>query len=147
MGNIYCIVTLLIGMLGVLRTADATPSCPTQMAGNAVKIDGQEDLNQAVINLTVPQSSQSNCVTITISNRENYTINLVELLKIKSNFVIIGQSLSQVRLNCAGISNDTNSPLSGLQYVGFHRLAFYDCNIPLWMENITTVDMEEVTFR
>ena len=89
------------------------------------------------------------CVTLTILNRDNhpYKINLVELLKIKTSFVISGLGLQQVRLDCTGTSNDTDSPLSGLMYVGFYRLAFHDCTVPLWIENVATIKMEEVTFR
>lgn len=136
--------------IGILRLTIASPTCPTQMLSNDVyRINDQQDLDQAVLNLTNVNYSQLNCATLSISNRENYSykIDLVELLKIKSNFVITGLGLQPVKLNCMGISNDTNNPLSDLNYVGFYRLTFYDCKIPLWIENVVTVDMEEVTFR
>ena len=138
-----------IALFITLRLASAIPTCPTQMMSSEVRVDDQQSLDQSISNLTSVPHDQSKCVTLIIRNRENYTyrIDLVELLIIKSNFVIIGLSLQQVKLDCKDTLNDTDNPLSGLEYVGFYRIAFYDCKLPLWMENITSVDMEEVTFR
>ena len=134
-------------MLGLVN---AIPTCPLGMMSNdRVKIDDQQNLDQSINHLTSVPYNQSRCVTLTVSYRENYTykIDLLQLLKIQSNFVMIGQGLKQVRLDCTGNVNDTDNPLSGLEYVGFYRIAFYDCKIPLWIENVTHVDIEEVIFR
>lgn len=142
----FCTVTLLIVLL---RLANTTPTCPTRLVSNNVQIDGQEKFNQTISQLIAAPYDHSKCVVLNvIAIGENYyKINLVELLKIKNNFVISGVG-QQVRLDCTGSSNGTTAnPLSGLQYVGFYQLSFYDCSIPLWVENVTTIDMEEVTFR
>lgn len=142
----YCTITLLIG---ALKLANAIPMCPTHMTSSDIKIDGQQNLDQSISHLTSVPYEQSRCVALEILNRENYSyrINLVELLKIKSNFVIIGLSPQQVILDCTDASNNTDNPLSGLEYVGFYRIAFCDCKIPLWVENVANVDIKEVTFR
>ena len=126
---------------------NATPMCPTQTVSSEIRIDGQEILDRAINNLTGAPYNETECMTLTMVNSNHpYKINLVELFKIKTNFVMVGLG-QQVRLDCIGSSNDTDSPLSGLVYVGFHRLAFYSCNVPLWIENVATVEMEEVIFR
>ena len=147
MMSVFCTVLLLIG---VFRLTNTTPTCPIQnLMSKDIRIDGQEILDRAINILSGARYNVSECVTLTILNSENhsYTINLVELFKIKTNFVMVGLGRHQVRLDCTGSMNDTDSPLSGLVYVGFHRLAFYHCNVPLWVENVANVEMEEVTFR
>ena len=142
----YLTITLFIEVLGLVN---AIPTCPLEMISDDFKIDDQQNLDQSINHLTSVPYDQSRCVTLTVSYKENYTykIDLLKLLKIQSNFVMIGQSLKQVRLDCTGNMNDTGNPLSGLEYVGFYRMAFYDCKIPLLIENVTHIDIEEVTFR
>ena len=146
MKHISCAPIMLL--IGLLRLTNATPACPTAMTSNTIKIGDQKNLNETIWELISAQYNQSKCVTLLL-NKENYKINLVELLKINgSNFVIIGGGLKRVRLDCADAQNaDTNHSLSDLEYVGFHRLAFYGCKIPLWVENVASFNMEEVTFR
>lgn len=146
MRSYYCTISLFIGMLGLVN---AIPTCPLEMMSDAVRIEDQQNLDQSINRLTSVQHDQTRCVTLTVSNSVNYTykIDLLQLLKINSNFVMIGQGLQQVRLHCTGNSSATDNPLSGLEYVGFYQVAFYDCKIPLWVENVTHIDMEKVIFR
>ena len=139
----------ILVLIAILELINATPTCPMQMMSGDVRIDDQEKLDQAINNLTGVQYKKLECVKLNILNMKNrsYKIDLVELLKIKSNFVIAGLGLKQISLECTGTSNDTDSPLSGLEYVGFHRIAFYNCKVPLWVENVVTVEMEEVMFQ
>jgi len=85
------------------------PMCLTQLESSIVRIDNQEDLDGVVGSLNDVHYNQSKCVTLNIHDRENYSykIDLVELLKISSNFVITGLGLQQVKLKCTGASNDT----------------------------------------
>ena len=139
---VFCTVLLIIG---VFRVINATPACPIQTVSSEIRIDGEEILDRMINTLS---DAPYECVTLTLVNNEiQYKINFVELFKIKTNFVMVGLGQQQVELYCTGSSNDTESPLSGLMYVGFRRLAFYGCNVPLWIENVATVEMEEVTFR
>ncbi|XP_065897582.1 uncharacterized protein [Dysidea avara] len=53
--------------------------------------------------------------------------------------------LQHVVFECVDMGN-MPVPLSGLDYVGFYRLSFRNCKIPLWIENVTRVVMEDVRF-
>ena len=146
MRSSYCTITLFIGAFGLVN---AIPTCPLEFMSDDVRIEDQQNLDQSINRLTTVQHDQTRCVTLTVSNSESYAykIDLLQLLKINSNFVMIGQGLQQVRLHCTGNSSATDNPLSGLEYVGFYQVAFYDCKIPLWVENVTHIDMEKVIFR
>ena len=54
--------------------------------------------------------------------------------------------LQRVMFECVDMS-DMPVPLSGLDYVGFYRLSFRNCKIPLWIENVSSVVIEDVRFR
>jgi len=137
-------LSTVIIMIGT-PSVSATPSCPSQTVSSTytVIVNSQQEL---IDSFTGVVYGQSDCVVFSVLSTHPYTIDLTQLLALQVNFVIMSAGLHYVMFECVDRS-DMPKPLSGLNYVGFYRLSFHNCESPLWIENVTSVVMEDVRFR
>ena len=144
MVNLQRLIPLLTWMMIEAPSSSATPFCPPHTISGTALVSNQQEL---IDSLTGVVYSQLNCVIFSVSSTtDHYTVDLTQLLALQVNFVIMSAGLQHVVFECVDMGN-MPVPLSGLDYVGFYRLSFRNCKIPLWIENVTRVVMEDVRFR
>ncbi|XP_065897579.1 uncharacterized protein [Dysidea avara] len=140
-----CLCFLLLATVAIeTLSASTAPSCSSHTVSSTVMINSQQELIDSLTAGVV--YSQLNCVIFSVSSiTDHYTVDLTQLLALQVNFVIMSAALQHVVFECVDMGN-MPVPLSGLDYVGFYRLSFRNCKIPLWIENVTSVVMEDVRF-
>jgi len=121
----------------------AAPFCPPHTLSRMVRINNRQELVDSLASVVY---SQSNCMIFTLSSNDHYEIDLAQLLALQVSFVITSADSQHVTFECVNIA-DMPVPLAGLDYVAFYRLSFHNCKIPLWVENVGSVVMEDVMFR
>ena len=131
-----------------------------------VSIDGQEELDSFVDNLTSStQNSSSNsrelierCIEVSLTGT-SYRLDVIKLMKVKLGVggglvVQAATNRSRVKINCVASSVSTSleelesalKPLSNVSLVVLDGLIFTGCPVPVLFEEISTVIVQNCDF-
>ena len=121
-----------------------------------VTIHGQEELNNFVDNVTSFKSkNMDRCIQLFLTGK-NYKLDIIKVMKIElgtgGGLVIAGLTKRRVKINCvANVSGFEElksilKPLSNVSLVVLDGLLFTGCPIPVVLEEISTVIVQNCEF-
>ena len=114
-------------------------------------IDGQRELDDFVNNLA--DDDEDKCVQLFLTG-ESYTLDMIKIMGIKlggnGGFVIIGTSNPRVTINVSNVSNlkelINSTLIANVSLVVLDRLIFTECPVPVVLEEVSTVIVQNCEF-
>ena len=114
-------------------------------------IDGQRELDDFVNNLA--DDDEDKCVQLFLTG-ESYTLDMIKIMGIKlggdGGFVIVGTSNQRVTINVSNVSNleelINSTLIANVSLVVLDRLIFTECPVPVVLEEVSTVIVQNCEF-
>ena len=120
-----------------------------------ISISEQGDLDDFVDSITSFTNIKDRCIQLFLTG-ESYTLDMVKIMRIKlgsdGGLVIVGLSDQSVKLNCvadaSGLEDLRNSlkPLANVSLVVLDGLIFTECPVPVVLEEVSTVIVQNCVF-
>ena len=121
-----------------------------------ISINEQEELNDFVDNVTSIAGDENRCIQLLLTG-ELYKLEIIKLMRIKlgtgGGLVIIGVAKSLVTIDCANFSNLEElkkekelKPLANVLLVVLDGLLFRGCPVPIVLEEVSTVIVQNCVF-
>ena len=119
-----------------------------------ISINEQEELNDFVDNVTSIAAEENRCIQLLLTGK-SYALEITKLMRIKlgtsGGLVIIGVAKSLVTINCVDFSDLEElkkelKPLANISLVVLDGLLFTKCLVPVVLEEVSTVIVQNCVF-
>ena len=126
--------------------------CSDDIDNWTVSINDQAELDSFMKQATSPiDNNTSRCIQLSLAGDISYRLNIVEMMQIQlgsaGGFIIMGVN-GAVEIDCVGtdVSRDILKPISNTSLVIFGGLKFVKCPVPILIEEVSAILVENCDF-
>ena len=149
---VFCLLVIIIRI--VLLSTSVCSYCESDWN---VSITNQSELNE-FMNAARLNYNDSSCIQLSLVGNNSYTLDILDFMNVTSfsianNGSLIMQSMGgKVDINCVSSQSDLNEllqilrPISNAQLVILDGLVFINCPVPVLIEEVSTVMVQNCAF-
>ena len=125
--------------------------CSDDIYNWTVSVHDQVELDNFMEQATSPiDKNTSRCIQLSLIGDIRYRLNIVKMMQIQlgtvGGLIVVGAAEGPVEIDCVANASDIPKPISNTSLVIFDRLKFIKCPVPILIEEVASILVENCNF-